>query len=380
MSGPSEPEHRNPHPLPGGDPAGAASAPARAPRPAAPATPGRIGARTRAGLGLALLAAVAGSALLASGALRQTPTLRVPDGWPEPVYRFEGNPVTRAGFELGRRLFYDPRLSRDGSVACASCHQPFAAFAHFDHPVSHGIGGQNGVRNAPALFNLAWQDAFMWDGGITHLELQPLAPLTNPVEMAAELPAVLALLRADAGYRQQFGAAFGDDRIDSQRFLRALTQFLGTLVSSDALYDRVQRGRARYDDAQQRGYASFRVRCSGCHAEPLFTDRGFHRNGLAHDDPGRAAITGDAADRGRLRTPSLRNLGYSAPYAHDGRYETLREVLDHYAALTPAALGDDPQLAPVLGLREDEVDDLLAFLATLDDEGFIHDARFAEPR
>lgn len=310
----------------------------------------------------------------------KTPELRVPEGWPRPVYDARDNPITRAGFELGRKLFYDPQLSIDGSVSCASCHQQFAAFAHYDHALSHGLGGVNGTRNAPALFNLAWQRSFMWDGAVTHLELQPLAPLSNPVEMGETLPRVLEKLRADAAYAPLFEAAFGTPTIDSQHFLRALAQFLSTLISDQSRYDRVIAGKESFNAEQARGFEVYRARCASCHAEPLFTDGAFHRDGIVSDDPGRSAISGDAQDRGRMRTPSLRNLANSGPYMHDGRFDTLEQVLAHYAHGIRDARSQDALLEPASELKDEEIDDLLAFLATLNDEKFLDDPRFAEPR
>ena len=310
----------------------------------------------------------------------RTPQLHVPEGWPEPVYDAHDNPITRQGFELGRKLFYDPQLSIDGSVSCASCHQQFAAFAHYDHALSHGLGGVNGTRNAPALFNLAWQNRFMWDGAVTHLELQPLAPLTNPVEMGETLPHVLEKLRADAAYAPLFDAAFGTPVIDSQHFLRALAQFLSTLISDQSRYDRVMAKQETFTASEARGFDVFRERCSSCHAEPLFTDGAFHRDGIEGEDVGRFAISGDERDRGRMRTPSLRNLANSGPYMHDGRFETLQQVLRHYAHDIRDAAAQDALLEPASQLKDEEIDDLLAFLGTLNDESFLDDPRFAEPR
>lgn len=321
-------------------------------------------------------AGVLGSTIEWVRSLRQ-PSLHTPEGWPQPVYDAHDNPVTSAGFALGRKLFYDPQLSRDGSVACASCHQQFAAFAHFDHRVSHGIGGVNGQRNAPGLFNLAWQPDFMWDGAVTHLEMQPLAPLVNPVEMGATLDSVLLKLRADAQYPQLFERAFGTPEIDSQRFLRALTQFMATMISADSRYDRHVRDGEPLSDTETRGLASFRQHCAGCHQEPLFTDYQYRRNGLATDDPGRQGISGRDEDRGRFRVPSLRNIAFTAPYMHDGRFETLNQVMRHYRE-DIASDDADPQLRKASLISEAEAADIQAFLETLSDERFIHDRRFSE--
>jgi cytochrome c peroxidase len=324
--------------------------------------------------------------LAASGVLRQrlldvvesfpTPKAAVPTGWPAPQYDFSGNPVTASGFELGRRLFHDPRLSLDGSISCASCHQQFAAFAHLDHRVSHGLHGANGTRNAPPLFNLAWQPELMWDGAIHNLELQPLAPLANPVEMGETMAGVLVKLRADRDYRRRFEAAFGPGEIDSRRLLLALTQFVGTLRSSDSRYDR-----GELSPQEQKGLALFRQHCASCHREPLFTDYSYRGNGLDAEsaDPGRGAISGKAGERGRFKVPSLRNVAVSAPYMHDGRFDTLAQVLRHYASGIHDSAALDPALRGGLALNSHQQQSLLAFLGALTDESFLQDTRFSEP-
>ncbi len=338
-----------------------------------------------------LLAVFGGLALNARGgveqlvgylALQRTPTFTVPAGWPRPIYDFSNNPITDAGFALGRQLFYDPKLSRDGSVACASCHQQFAAFAHYDHPVSHGIRNQNGKRNAPGLFNLAWQPQLMWDGSAHHLELQPLGPLANPVEMDQNLPDLLIKLRADAEYPARFAAAFGTPEIDSQRLLRALAQFTGTLVSANSRYDRYRAGDTdALSVTEQTGLASFRAHCASCHTEPLLSDFSYRSNGLDAEpkDPGRSTISGRDEDRGRFRVPSLRNLGLTPPYMHDGRFDTLEQVVEHYRSGVVDSAALDPALRGGIRIDDGERDALLAFLRTLDDPAFAHDIRYADP-
>jgi len=312
--------------------------------------------------------------------LHQTPQLKVPKGWPVPHYDFAENHVTAAGFELGRRLFYDPVLSRDNTVACGSCHQQFAAFAHLDHRVSHGIGGVNGKRNAPGLFNLAWQPNFMWDGAVHNLELQPIAPIQNPIEMDEKIGHVIEKLEADPRYPVQFRAAFGSEVIDTQRVFRALTQFMGTMVSSDSRYDRYIAGDEPFSAAEKHGLQVFREHCASCHSEPLFTDYSFRNNGLdrAPPDRGRADVTNAAGDEGTFRVPSLRNIELTAPYMHDGRYATLEQVLDHYINGVQPSATLDPRLANGIRLDASERNDLLQFLKTLTDETFVNDPRFAE--
>ncbi|HZR34830.1 MAG TPA: cytochrome c peroxidase [Nevskia sp.] len=331
------------------------------------------------------LAAVLGAALpwtRAALAERDTPRFRVPAGWPAPRYDFAANPVTPAGFALGRRLFYDPILSRDGSIACASCHQQFAAFAHLDHRVSHGIGGVNGRRNAPGLFNLAWQPELMWDGAAHQLETQPVAPISNPLEMGGSLALAVDRLRREPRYPALFERAFGSPGIDSQRLLRALAQFTGSLVSAGSRYDRAQRGELAFTAQEQAGLELFRQRCAGCHREPLFSDFSYRNNGLdaAPRDAGRAGVSGRAEDRGRFRVPALRNVALTAPYMHDGRYGSLQQVLDHYGGGIQRSPTLDPLLADAAPFSPEQRAALLAFLDTLTDEDFVHDPRFAPAR
>ena len=336
-------------------------------------------------LSIALLAldARGGIGLITSQlALLRTPAFTVPAGWPQPVYDFRDNPITAAGFALGRELFHDPKLSRDGSVSCASCHQQFAAFAHYDHAVSHGIDNRNGARNAPGLFNLAWLPQLMWDGGAHNLEVQPLGPIANPVEMDAKLPALLDRLRADPAYPKRFEAAFGTPDIDSQRMLKALAQFTGTMISADSRYDRYVGGDASALNAtEQAGLAAFRTRCASCHVEPLFSDFSYRDNGLdaAPRDAGRATVTAREVDRGSFRVPSLRNIGLTPPYMHDGRFDTLAQVIDHYRSGVASSDHVDPLLRAGLPISDAERAALLAFLPTLDDAAFTHDLRFADP-
>lgn len=305
----------------------------------------------------------------------------VPANWPTPQYRFENNPISEAGFELGRALFYDPLLSRDGSTSCASCHQQASAFAHTRHRVSHGIRDQVGTRNAPALFNLAWQPDFMWDGAVSHFEMQPLAPITNPVEMDQPLPVLLDKLRAHAEYPVRFERAFGSPGIDTQRLLRALAQFTSALVSMNSRYDRAEAGGAPLSSLEQQGLAAFRAHCADCHREPLFSDYSYRNNGLDAQpvDVGRAAISGDPRDTGRFRVPSLRNVALTAPYMHDGRLDTLDAVLDHYARGVRDSATLDSRLKGGLVFEAGDRAALIAFLNTLTDDAFVRNARFAAP-
>lgn len=310
-----------------------------------------------------------------------------PANFPPPAYNLAANPVTPAGFRLGRMLFYEPRFSRDNTVSCGSCHLQSAAFTHHGHDVSHGIDDRLGSRNAPPIMNAAWATAHMWDGGVFDLDLLPIAPITNPVEMDETVAGVLQKLRQQPKYLAQFKAAFGTEDITTERTMKALSQFMVLCVSSNAKYDQVMRHEngAVFSAEEQQGYQLYRQKCAGCHAEPLFTDHSFRNNGLApgpNDDRGRAAVTLNARDEYRFKVPSLRNLAYTAPYMHDGRLRTLEGVLRHYAQEVQASPTLDPALQQNgrlgLPLTPTEQQQLLAFLATLNDEQFIRDPRFAE--
>lgn len=322
------------------------------------------------GLG-ALLGVCAYNLAPESGAFVQPP------GWPAPVYRFADKPATAAGRTLGRVLFFEPALSRDSSISCASCHAPAMAFTHADHRVSHGIAGRLGTRNAPGLFNLAWTPAFHWDGGVNHLETQAVNPLTHPAEMDANLPQLLARLNASPAYRARFYRAFADSVATTPRLLKALAQFTGSLESFNSKYDKYVRHEPGGELSSQEltGLTLFRANCASCHREPLFTNHGFANNGLPPDslyhDRGRAGITGQAADEYQFRVPTLRNIELTSPYMHDGRFQRLREVLRHYAT----GIRPGPTLAPALrqplALSPDQQKDILAFLLTLTDREFV---------
>lgn len=307
----------------------------------------------------------------------------VPEGFPQPHYNFAANPLTKEGIELGRKLFYDGILSADGNFPCASCHQQFAAFATFDHDLSHGFDNAFTTRNAPGLFNMAWQTSFHHDGGINNIEVQALAPLTAKNEMAETVENVINKLKADPQYRQLFQKAFGDDDITSQRMLKAITQFELTMVSANSKYDKVKRGQAQFTPSEQRGYAIFQAKCNTCHTEPLFTDNSFRNNGLVlhpfFKDEGRFGITGNAADKSKFKVPSLRNVELTFPYMHDGRYYTLERVMDHYVARIEQSATLDPILKNGIQLSSADVTDIVAFLKTLTDTEFVKDPRFAQP-
>lgn len=309
-----------------------------------------------------------------------------PDGWPKPVYNFKHNPLTDDGFKLGRKLFFDPILSRDGSTSCASCHTQWSGFTHVDHSLSHGINGLKGKRNSLALFNLAWNTSFMWDGGINNLEVQPLGPITNPVEMDNTLENVVHKLDTSHAYRLRFYKAFGDSIITGQRVLKALAQFTVMFESFNSKYDKYMRHEPGGELTAQElsGLNIFRQQCATCHPEPLFTDYSFRNIGLPVDtglnDIGRMKITGNPADSLKFKVPSLRNITASYPYMHDGRFHTLRQVLDHYTGGVVNSPTTDPKVRQPMPLTDQDKQDLIAFLQTLTDKEFLYDLRFRDYR
>jgi cytochrome c peroxidase len=321
---------------------------------------------------------------LAFSFLTPTPIhLQIPKGWPKPHYDFSKNPLTEEGFQLGRQLFYDPILSRDSTISCASCHLQATGFTHVDHELSHGIEGKIGTRNSMTLMNLAWSKSFMWDGGVNHLDVQPLNPITSPVEMDENLANVVAKLNQNEQYKLLFLAAFGDTKITGQRVLKALSQFELQLVSSNSKYDKVMRKETVFTDKEQNGYQLFKTNCASCHNEPLFTSEKFELNGLPIDtslnDIGRQKITNDKKDFLLFKVPTLRNIQFTFPYMHDGRFKKLTDVIKHYNSL-----GNDKnlpkQLQKPMNLSDNERVDLVAFLNTLTDSEFLFDKRFSFPK
>ncbi|WP_241559066.1 cytochrome-c peroxidase [Chitinophaga barathri] len=311
-------------------------------------------------------------------------TLELPSNFPAPVYDMSWNPLTVQGVALGRRLFYDPRLSRDSTISCGFCHQQFAAFAHFDHPLSHGIDNRTGLRSVPGLFNLIWQKDFMWDGGVNHLEVQPLTPITDPNEMGEDLARLISRLNADQKYRGLFRDAFGEGEINSQKLFKALAQFMATMNSFNSKYDSVMRHApgVQFTAEEAGGYATFQAKCASCHKEPLFTDGSFRNNGLPYNpylhDAGRMRITNSTGDYLKFKVPSLRNVIKSPPYMHDGRFYDLFDVFLHYSENIEQTPTIDPLVKNRIPLSNQEQRELYLFLNTLTDPGFINSKSLSE--
>ena len=288
-----------------------------------------------------------------------------PKSWPKPVYDFEKNPLTREGINLGRKLFYEPLLSRDNSISCSNCHLSFTSFTHTDHALSHGINDSIGNRNSPVLINLAWGTSFMWDGAVNHLDLQALAPITHRAEMGEDLNNVITKLSGTEEYPRLFKKAFGSIEITGEHLLKAIAQFQLSLVSANSKYDEMKLGKAEFSAQEQRGYKIFQTNCSSCHTEPLFTNAGFANNGLSIDstlnDLGRMGITGNPADYLLFKVPTLRNIQFSKPYMHDGRFRKLSEVLNHYNKGVVRSSTLDKKLMNTTQMSSNEKVDVVAF-------------------
>ncbi len=304
----------------------------------------------------------------------------LPKHFPKPNYDFAKNPLTLEKIELGRALFYDPILSRNNMVSCANCHSQYSAFTHIDHALSHGIEDRIGTRNSLALMNLAWQKSFMWDGAINHLDMQSLAPITHANEMGETFENVISKLQNSKKYPARFQRAFGDSIVTGEHTLKAISQFMLTLVSATSKYDSVLQKQAFFNEKERNGYILFQKNCNSCHQEPLFSNLGFENNGLKIDtslrDLGRMKITNNPNDAQKFKVPTLRNIEFSYPYMHDGRFKRLSEVLKHYTSGIEKSPTLAPQLVQPIVLTSNEKVDLIAFLLTLTDKPFLFDKRF----
>lgn len=317
-------------------------------------------------------------------ALDNTYVFVKPANFPEPTYTFKNNPVTKEGFLLGRRLFFDPLLSRDGSVSCNNCHIQSTAFADAQqHPLSVGVDNRLGIRNAPALANLAFLPEFFWDGGVTHLDFVAINAIEASFEMDDKLENVVKKLNDHAEYPDLFQKAFGVEKVTSPYMLQALSQFMTMMVSANSRYDKHVRGEGEKLSAdEQEGLNLFQVKCGSCHSGALFTDFSYRNNGLSTEfsDEGRARISEATQDIGKFRVPSLRNVALTAPYMHNAKFGTLEEVLNHYAsgvkpsATLDALLKQDNRLG--IAMTSNEQRKIIAFLRTLTDNDFRADKRF----
>jgi cytochrome c peroxidase len=309
-----------------------------------------------------------------AAAVTLTVVARAADVWPPlglDLYRPvpTDNALTPGKIALGRQLFFDPRLSRDGTRSCGSCHEPGRAFAG-RLKVAVGVGNSRGTRNVPTIANRAWGRSFFWDGRAASLEEQVVEPMLNPIELGSTVERVVAIAQA-APYSDQFRAEFGVEP-DMHDVARVLASYVRTIVSGDSPYDRFRAGeRSALTPTEIRGLGVFggQAGCTRCHAGPLLTDELFHNTGVAwrngtFKDIGRAAVTGDVSDRGAFKTPTLREIGRTAPYMHDGSLATLDEVVHFYNDGGRRNPRLDSRMRP-LNLTAEEQSDLEAFMRTL---------------
>ena len=310
-------------------------------------------------------------------------TLVIPEGLP-PMNIPATNPLTVEGVALGKRLFYDPILSANNTQSCASCHIQENGFSETSQ-YSTGIDGIEGNRNAMPLINLGWQTKFFWDGGANGLESQVIGPITNPIEMHETLANVVAKLNAHTEYPELFKAAFGSAEASSQNIMRAIAQFERTLISGNSKYDQYMRGEALLTAQELNGKALFedmeKGDCVHCHSMgSTFSDFEFRNTGLDSIpvDEGRYLITLNQGDRGKFKTPSLRNVELTAPFMHDGRFQTLLECVQHYNTGFRYSANLDPNLSfAVKGrMTQQEMEDLVAFMKTLTDVEFVNNPEF----
>jgi len=313
----------------------------------------------------------------------------VPSNFPPLIYDIEGNPPTETGFELGRRLFYEGRLASDNIVACGFCHIQEFAFTHHTHIISHGVDGALGTRNAQPLHNLAFQNEFTWDGAAIHLDLQPIIPITTEVEMNETFTNIIAKLEAHPEYPRLFREAFENGEINSENILKALSQFMVMMVTSNSKYDKFRRneGNVTLTGNEMQGMELFNQKCASCHATDLFTDQSYRNNGVAinpeFNDIGRARVTGLSEDTYKFKVPNLRNIEVTFPYMHDGRFQSLEAVLEHYrTGIQDTENLDESFRQPdgTLGIpmTDEEKARIIDFLKTLTDADFIFDNRFSE--
>jgi len=309
----------------------------------------------------------------------------------------EDNPVTVAGVDLGRHLFYDPILSRDSNLACAGCHRQEAAFSDGPNRFSTGFNGEQMQRNTMPLFNLAWYPSLFWDGRGGTIEQQVFHPVRTATEMNLQWDVAVDRIRNSRFYKAKFRAAFGDVQIDSVLIAKAIAQFERTLISYNSKYDSVLQQKAFFSKAELKGFElatdMSMADCLHCHtvdSDPMGTTLGFSNNGLDdiqnpedYPDKGVGGVTGNVKDNGKFRIPSLRNIALTAPYMHDGRFKTLKEVLDFYSEGVHSSANVDSKMGMAykggVHLTEDEKYFIITFLSTLTDSVFVQNAAYSNP-
>jgi cytochrome c peroxidase len=290
---------------------------------------------------------------------------KIPSGLPAINYPPD-NAMTREKVALGSQLYFDPRLSRDSTVSCATCHDPAKGWSNGE-AVATGVGGLKGGRSAPTVLNTTYQTFQFWDGRMDTLEQQALGPIQNPIEMNMTLPEVVDKLNAIPGYKSQFQKVFKTD-VTADGIGKAIAAFERTVLSGDAPYDRFTAGdKTALSPAGTRGWTLFfgAARCSACHSGPNFTDNAFHNIGVGMNlkelDPGRFDASKLEGDKGAFKTPSLRDVARTAPYMHDGSQKTLEDVVVHYNKGGIQNEYLDEEIFP-LKLTKEQIADLVAFM------------------
>jgi cytochrome c peroxidase len=308
--------------------------------------------------------------------------ISLPSHFPEVRYPSVVSSLTEEKIKLGKMLFFDPILSADSTVSCGSCHHQSVAFSDAPMVKSLGVGQTPGFRNTTAIQNLLWKKEFMADGGVFHLNLIAIAPVTDPLEMNANWSDVLARLNNHPNYTSAFARAYQTTKIEDQHLLQAVAAFMATMISADSKYDAVVQGKAAFTSVEQRGFEVFSTYCAGCHKPPLFSDFSFRNNGqpLNPSDPGRYRVTSVQTDKAKFQVPSLRNVALTPPYMHSGHLATLDQVLDHYAGGNADTTYMDPMLKanPFRPSASDQ-EALKKFLLTLTDPVYIQNEAFRKP-
>ena len=311
----------------------------------------------------------------------------------------DDNPITNEGVELGRRLFYDKILSKNRNISCASCHKQANGFSDTEQ-FSFGTEGKKSARHSMVLVNLLWQDQFFWDGRSNNLEEQAIDPIIDENEMNLPLDSAVYRLSQSGEYQKWFTDAFGSSEVTPDLIGKAIAQFERTLISGNSKYDQYKSGNYQMTSSEYRGMELFFTHpepsqnlrggnCADCHSGFLTSDRQFHNNGLdiQISDRGQEVVTGNARDLGKFKTPTLRNVAVSAPYMHDGRFNNLEEVLDHYNEHVQNSENVDLLIIEAsndlngksLSLTEQEKKDIINFLHTLTDEEFLNNQKFKNP-
>lgn len=309
--------------------------------------------------------------------------LQIPEGFP-PMQIPEDNPMTVEGVELGKKLFHDKILSQNFTQSCQSCHNQEYAFTDNGKKFSEGIDGSIGNRNSMALINLGWNQRFFWDGRAMSLEDQALGPVPNPIEMNLSWQEAEKRLNNHPEYPGLFWKAYGVEYIDSFHVAKAIAQYERTLISGDTKYDRIineeQVNLTQFSPSELNGYLIFNTEkgdCFHCHGTFLMSSNDFHNNGLdaTFTDLGLGEVTQNSKDNGRFKAPTLRNIEFTAPYMHDGRFATLEEVMIQYSFGVQTSSTIDPLMKKAhkggIELNPQERADVIAFLKTLSDSTFV---------